>query len=350
MKKIIFLLLLVLSSQVGCTLTDPEVMEMLKALQAQNDKLLEEITQMKGQVSDLDGKYQVILAGLADNKKDLEALKAQVEALKTQIADQLKKIDQRTAQLTQQGADIVKLNAELAEVKASLADLLVEFGELIRRQNCDSIVSLPDKYQAGSVFGATGPTIINDVTNPKTGKTWMDRNLGASRAATSSTDAASYGDLYQWGRGADGHQLRNSATTTILSGSNKPGNGNFILVPTLPGDWRNPKNDNLWQGINGINNPCPCGYRLPTKNEWIEEIKSWSVSNVVGAFNSPLRLPLPGNRSGAIGSLNTVGVVANYASSTVNGDNSFVLVITESFSEMYPDPRAYGWSVRCIKD
>ena len=50
------------------------------------------------------------------------------------------------------------------------------------------------------------------VTNPITGKTWLDRNLGATQVATSSTDAASYGDLYQWGRAADGHQVRTSAT------------------------------------------------------------------------------------------------------------------------------------------
>ena len=42
-----------------------------------------------------------------------------------------------------------------------------------------------------------------------TGKIWMDRNLGATQAATSSTDAASYGDLYQWGRAADGHEKKN---------------------------------------------------------------------------------------------------------------------------------------------
>jgi hypothetical protein len=41
----------------------------------------------------------------------------------------------------------------------------------------------------------------------------MDRNLGASQVATSSTDPASYGDLYQWGRPADGHQIRTSAIT-----------------------------------------------------------------------------------------------------------------------------------------
>jgi hypothetical protein len=45
------------------------------------------------------------------------------------------------------------------------------------------------------------------------GQIWMDRNLGASRVATSSTDSEAYGDLYQWGRGTDGHEKRDSGTT-----------------------------------------------------------------------------------------------------------------------------------------
>jgi hypothetical protein len=40
-------------------------------------------------------------------------------------------------------------------------------------------------------------TLVVDVTNSLTGRTWMDRNLGANRAATSSTDSHAYGDLYQ---------------------------------------------------------------------------------------------------------------------------------------------------------
>jgi hypothetical protein len=86
-------------------------------------------------------------------------------------------------------------------------------------------------------------TEIVEVFNPATGKTWMDRNLGASRAATSSTDAEAYGDLYQWGRAADGHQKRTSGTTSTLSNSDTPGHGNFILAPKIsPWDWRSPQN------------------------------------------------------------------------------------------------------------
>lgn len=48
------------------------------------------------------------------------------------------------------------------------------------------------------------------------GLVWMDRNLGATQAATSSTDTAAYGDYYQWGRDSDGHQFATSGTTTTL--------------------------------------------------------------------------------------------------------------------------------------
>ena len=131
MKKIVFFFLLLLSSQAGCTLTDPEVMEMLQALQAQNDKLLEEINQMKGQLTALDGKYQVILAGLADNKKELEALKSQMDGLKTQIASQLVILNQLIAQMEVQGADLEKLSAEIVKVKESIEELKALMEELL---------------------------------------------------------------------------------------------------------------------------------------------------------------------------------------------------------------------------
>jgi hypothetical protein len=158
------------------------------------------------------------------------------------------------------------------------------------------------QYPAGSVF-CNGSTAVVDVTNPATGKIWMDRNLGASQAATSSTDANSYGDLYQWGRRSDGHQCRNSATTTTLSSTDQPSHGNFIRAPNSPWDWRSPQNNNLWQGVNGVNNPCPSGYRLPTFAELDAERASWSSNNSAGAFASPLKLPLAGSRIGSNGSL-----------------------------------------------
>jgi hypothetical protein len=144
-------------------------------------------------------------------------------------------------------------------------------------------------YPAGSVFCASGQTAVVDVVSP-TGKTSMDRNLGASQVATSSTDANSYGDLYQWGRLSDGHQCRTSSTINTLSSTDNPTHGNYITTSTNAYDWRSGQNNNLWQGAVGINNPCPSGYRLPTDTEFDAERQSWSSNNQAGAYASPLKL------------------------------------------------------------
>ena len=212
------------------------------------------------------------------------------------------------------------------------------------------IPSLESQYPAGSVFCASGPTAIVEVTNPTTGKTWMDRNLGAAQVATSSTDAAAYGDLYQWGRRSDGHQCRNSATTSTLSSSDQPAHGLFITTSSSPNDWRNPQNTNLWQGVNGVNNPCPSGFRIPTASELDAERLSWNSNNGVGAFSSPLKLPLSGFRSSASGVLFDVSSGGGCWTSTVSNDVSRSLSYNTSLANVLTNNRAGGLPVRCIKE
>jgi hypothetical protein len=178
----------------------------------------------------------------------------------------------------------------------------------------------------------------------------MDRNLGASQAATSSTDANAYGDLYQWGRRSDGHQCRTSPTTSTLSSTDQPGHGNFITINSGNYDWRSPQNTNLWQGVSGTNNPCPSGYRLPTDTELNAERTSWSSNNAAGAFASPLKLPLAGYRYLSGGSLDGVGTVGVYWSSTVLGADSRDLICFSGDASVDASSRAYGFSVRCLKD
>jgi hypothetical protein len=48
------------------------------------------------------------------------------------------------------------------------------------------------------------------LSSSDTKRVWLDRNLGATRAATSRQDSASYGDLYQWRRPSTGHEKRNA--------------------------------------------------------------------------------------------------------------------------------------------
>ena len=57
----------------------------------------------------------------------------------------------------------------------------------------------------------------------------------------------------------DGHEYRASPGTFTNSATDVPNHGSFILEPDPPWDWRVSQNDNLWQGVAGINNPCPAG-------------------------------------------------------------------------------------------
>jgi uncharacterized protein (TIGR02145 family) len=211
---------------------------------------------------------------------------------------------------------------------------------------------------ATNAAGNSIPSVASTGVIPGTvigagGRIWMDRNLGATRVATSSLDTEAYGDFYQWGRGADGHQISTSATTATLSSLDQPGNGNFILLNTPPYDWRSPQNPNLWQGVNGDNNPCPSGFRLPTGAEWEAERLSWSLNNSAGAFASPLKLTRAGYRNFIDGSFMFVGNAGYYwsSSSTININTSSSFTISMSIAGLeVSDLRAYGQSVRCIKD
>ncbi len=174
--------------------------------------------------------------------------------------------------------------------------------------------------------------------------------------ATSSTDAAAYGDLYQWGRAADGHEGRTSPITSTIATTAEPNLGNlwdglFITEVSSPYDWLTPQNNSLWQGVGGINNPCPTGFRLPTDTEWEAERQSWSSNDADGAYSSPLKLTLAGYRYRIAGELDNVGTDGSYWASTISGSNNTLdLGFSSSYAGIYPNNRSLALSVRCIKD
>jgi len=250
---------------------------------------------------------------------------------------------------------IVDVNCNVCE-KIVCFDLPLEEQKIISHEPPKEIGDLGDPKPTGPIIigdlsdlPITNP---NDVYNPITGKTWMNKNLGASQVATSPTDAAAYGDLYQWGRLTDGHEKRTSGITTTLSSNDVSGHGDFIIAPNNPNDWRNPQNVNLWQGVSGINNPCPTGYRLPTEAEFEAERASWGSNNPAGAFASPLKLPIAGYRHYISGSANGVGSEGYYWSSTVSSNYSRVLTLFSipNSAGWSSFGRASGLSVRCIKN
>lgn len=203
------------------------------------------------------------------------------------------------------------------------------------------------------------PTTVVEVTS-STGKIWMDRDLGATQAATSLTDVNAYGDFYQWGRFADGHQCRNSDTSLVLATTPMPNRGNpwdgkFIVLKgsnySEPYDWLTPQNDDLLNGFFcDLFNPCPSGFRIPTSFEWIDERLTWSTIDPDGAFSSALKIPAGGLRSATDGTVQRVGERGWYWSSTISATRGQSHVIGSTLPYLEQTIRSSGRSVRCIKN
>lgn len=142
--------------------------------------------------------------------------------------------------------------------------------------------------------GVISRAMGDDVYNPATGKTWMDRNIGALWPPFSMTDPGSTGDYFR---------LRPDETQKA----------------------------------------CPARYRLPTAQEWDEERLSWTSSDAYGAFNSPLKLPLAGSINGVY-----------WSSSVEDGDLLGLVFInkknTAAVRPLFLSSKDLGYSVRCLKN
>ena len=193
-------------------------------------------------------------------------------------------------------------------------------------------------------------------------QTWMDRNLGARRVASAINDVLSYGNHYQWGRPADGHEISvwDGATPTsgrgfydatlseALATSDTPGHPNFILTNVTPYDWRSDNNNNRWATAN--QGPCPAGYHVPTDAQWATADSFGAWANNTDTYNSALKLPSAGRRNRVSGLLGNQGSSGYYWSSAVSGtDARYLFFISTAASTNY-NTRAYGFTVRCLKD
>ena len=193
-------------------------------------------------------------------------------------------------------------------------------------------------------------------------QTWMDRNLGARRVATAINDVLSYGNHYQWGRPADGHEISvwNGATPTsgrgfydataleALATSDAPGNANFILTNVTPFDWRSDNNNNRWATAN--QGPCPVGYHVPTDAQWATADSFGAWNNNTDTYNSALKLPSAGYRTRINGLLSSQGTYGYYWSSTVSGTDARSLGFSSTAANASSSNRANGFTVRCLKD
>ncbi len=187
---------------------------------------------------------------------------------------------------------------------------------------------------------------------------FLDRNLGATTTNLETSDC--WGDLYQWGRNTDGHEKRYSDTTITLSNIAEVHNNKFIVDEKKSNDWLINSEEDLWQGEKGVNNPCPCGYRLPTEKEWRAVLNlGYEVkANPSGYYylsvaNGQLILPCAGLRSAYTGNFQHIGTRGYYwASDSKQNETSGCIdfnkeELTTNISIF--GFRGFGRSVRCVR-
>lgn len=237
---------------------------------------------------------------------------------------------------------------------------------------------LSDPYGAGACFATPSENdpcgdginvfIMCDVL-AKNGKIWGDKNIGACRPCETQTDELCYGDLFQWGRGADGHEKRANSDTQNLNPTIFPYEGSSLHEITHKGDfdWMNAEpvpaeeksafvEERTASWAKTIDNPiCPNGWYIPSKNELQALMDSEGIINGETAFASSLKLGLSGARSAKSSTIESVGIVGYIWSRTsdgagaVNAGNtaySFTYDGISTFSRPY---KAEGHSIRCIK-
>jgi len=200
---------------------------------------------------------------------------------------------------------------------------------------CGSTLSV--NHTAGTVAPVSKTVNYGTVTTNLSGsnKCWITQNLGSDQQAISASDATepSAGWYWQFNR-LQGYKhdgaVRTPSTTWITSISENS-------------DWV------------AANDPCTSelgsSWRIPTQTEWTNVNADGAWANLNNAYASVLKLHAAGYVDYNAGGLSSRGSYGFYWGSTqIDLTSGRLLYLGSSFSSIINNPKAYGYSLRCIKD
>lgn len=227
-------------------------------------------------------------------------------------------------------------------------------------QNCiDPGSNTGDTGCISFIYG--GQQVTYTTVRAGDGNIWLQQNLGSTQVAALVNDTDAYGDLFQWGRWDDGHQLRNSPIVSVPS-VNRPDGlaGIHAFVTGSPGWWNINDGNDAWTEKNASEvtetagvDPCKAigpEWKMPSLAEWTDVVNNENITNPVKGLGSNLKLPVAGSRSYTDGSFNFEGKRGYYWSSTPTGAGGKYLYIGSTVvNPSAGGPKGQGASVRCIK-
>lgn len=285
----------------------------------------------------------------------------------------------KSGSFTQKGLQNVVLNAAGTPINYGTFTYKIESCEFERT------TYIPDRrykdvtLQGEDLNGNGGSTarhhrfLYRVFESDNTEEEWLQTNLGANynkvghpdfdpdTVPTSITDLNAFGSLYQWGRFSDGHELMNwvnqngtdniavNDTTSVKSATNTPGHNDMIISQGNDGGWLETPDSALWQGENGTNNPCPCGFRVPLQSEFTTEADESNLLTLDNAFTSQFRVVGPSARNYTTGLVESQpgyqSVYWTSAIASINTSNDFHF---QNTVYEHNTNRGFAFSVRCI--
>ena len=197
--------------------------------------------------------------------------------------------------------------------------------------------SITINHVAGTVAPVDKTVTYGTVTNipGETSKCWITSNLGADHQATAVDDAteASAGWYWQFNR-MQGFKH---------DGATRTPNSTWITSIDEASSWT------------AADDPCTIllgtGWRIPTQTEWTNADNNQVWNSYIGTYSSVLKIHAAGYLTSNSGGLIPRGSDGIYWSS-MQYSNTFgwYLTFSTSHSGMAADNKAFGFSVRCLRD
>ena len=227
---------------------------------------------------------------------------------------------------------------------------------------------------ASAPSGSVTPAPISQVNGSGGTYTFLSHNLGADTSLDPHNPVVGLqGGYVQWGKpgptnwvGAANDGVNGFAAAPTSGNSNSGAIFGWSQTTAADSSWNSNTEENPVKVT--ANDPCPTGYRVPTRAEWVA-VNSNNTAFRTGPFTSSateygsalhygpdastksLTLPAAGTRNVTNGALYSRGNLGYYWSSTENGSNAYYLRFNSSNVNPATNRyRPFGFSVRCIAE